>query len=143
MDNKQIRILLYSLEMIGNFSKDVGSIRSGSEFLVMHNRNIESILEFSRIRTSDYFANKVEEYPSFTENELDEYIKEKNSNGLLLIIGGWLIALFALIYKTAKTGGKNLGATKNKLEVVKSINENLKYVIENPGFEELIKSNNA
>jgi hypothetical protein len=139
MDN--LEKLIYSLNIIGNISDRIDSINSSSEFMNIHNRNIEDLRILAKERNSEYFIEKINEYPKLTLSEIEEFInvKRKNSN-MLLFIGGAIFGLIELLYKTAKTKGNNLGGTKNKLKQIKSINESLVYVIKNPGFEELIKS---
>jgi hypothetical protein len=142
-NNKETRKLIYSLEMIGDFSEKIDAINSADEFFKIHNRNKRMLQELTKFRNTDYFAEKVNEYPNISENELDEYIKDNNKSGnLILILGGWIFMLIALIVKTAKTRGNNLGGTKNKLRTIKSINDSIIHVIKHPGFEELIRDKN-
>lgn len=143
-NTKEIRKLIYSLEMISEFSDNVDAVNSSEEFFKIHNRNSAMLLKMSVDRNSDYFVIKVNEYPKLTESEIDEFIKDKQKAGnLILAMGGWIVYLIVLLFKTAKTKGNNLGGTKNKLQAIKSINNSLIYVIKNPGFEELIKEKNA
>lgn len=141
MDAKELKILLYSLELISEFWAKPDAIRSGGEFLEIHNRNTASLTKLSQERSTTYFIDKIKEYPSFTEAELDEFIAQHSKDkSLLSVYFGWLFDLFALIYKTAKTKGNNLGNTKIKLQDVKRINDSVLYVVKNPGFDELIKN---
>jgi hypothetical protein len=142
-DTKEIRILIYSLELIGNFSEQVESINSSEEFLKIHKRNIDSLINLSKERETDYFKQKVAEYPNFSEIELEEFIKAKrNDKSLFSAIGGHFLSFIELIYKAAKTRGNSLGYTENKLKQLKSINDSIIYVVQNPGFEELIRNKN-
>lgn len=142
-NGKEIKILLYSLDLVGNFLENVDSINSSEEFLIIHNRNIESLKNLSNERRTDYFIEKIKEYPHFSENELIEYIKEfKKDKSLFSAVGGHLLSFIELIYQTTKTSGNNLGNTKDKLMDLKRINDSLIYIIQNPGFEELIRNKN-
>lgn len=142
-NGKEIKILLYSLDLVGNFLENVDSINSSEEFLIIHNRNIESLKNLSNERRTDYFIEKIKEYPHFSENELIEYIKEfKKDKSLFSALGGHLLSFIELIYQTTKTSGNNLGNTKDKLMDLKRINDSLIYIIQNPGFEELIRNKN-
>lgn len=139
-NNKKIRILIYSLEMIRDFSDKHDSLNSVNEFFEIHERNIKMLTELSVSRDTDYYLLKLNEYPVLSDSEIEEYIKEKRkSTNLILALGGWMFMLVALVFSTIKTKGNNLGGTKNKLLRIKDINESLIYVIKNPGFEELIK----
>ncbi len=143
MDAKELKVLIYSLDLVGNFSDRVDSINSSEEFLKIHNRNIDSLVKLSKERFTDYFIMKIKEYPSFTEDELMEYIRQKTKDkSLFSVMGGHLFSLIEILYRTAKTRGNNLGNTKAKLRDIKRINDSLIYVIQNPGFEELIKNKN-
>lgn len=142
-ETKEIRILVYSLELTGNFSERVDSINSSEEFLKIHKRNIDSLINLSKERETDYFILKIAEYPDFSEIELDEFIKARRKDkSLFSVVGGHLTSFIEFVYKTAKTRGNNLGNTENKLKLLKSINESIIYVVQNPGFEELIKNKN-
>ena len=144
MENeKEIKILLYSLDLVGNFIKRVDSINSSEEFIIIHNRNIDSLKKLSKERHTDFFIEKIKEYPNFNENEIIEYIKQfKNDKSLFSAVGGHLFSFIELIFRTVKTKGNNLGNTKDKLMDIKRINDSLIYIIQNPGFEELIKNKN-
>jgi hypothetical protein len=141
-NNKELKILLYSLDLVGNFSGRVDSINSSEEFFKIHNRNIDSLMKLSKERNTDFFIEKIKQYPSFTENELIEYIRQKRKDkSLFSVLGGHLFTLIELLYKAAKTKGNNLGNTRAKLMDFKRINDSLIYVVQNPGFEELINNN--
>lgn len=143
VDLKAIKRLVYSLQLTAGFAERIDSINSSEEFLIIHNRNINSLKDLSKTRQTDYFLKKVDEYPVIKKIELDEYIKNrKGSMKIMWVIGGWLMVLISLIIGIARTKGNNLGGTKNKLNDIKRINNSLIYVIENPGFEGLIESKN-
>lgn len=142
-NNKELKILLNSLDLVGNFSERIDSINSSEEFIKIHNRNIDSLIQLSKERNTNYFIEKIKEYPTIIDYELTEYIKQQRKDiSLFSVIGGHLFTLIEFLYKIGKTKGNNLGNTKAKLMDIKRINDNLIYVIQNPGVEELIKNKN-
>lgn len=143
MNKKELWILTQSLEMIAEFYKNPLLIHTAAEFEKIHNRNIESLRVLSKERETDFFIKEAEKYPQFHQEEIKEFIgnSEVKKSKILLMLGGPILSFLGLIFNTIKTKGNNLKNTRNKLEEVKLINEKLVYVINNPGFEEMIIQN--
>lgn len=139
-ESKRLKVLVYSLELTGNFVDNIDAIGSSDEFLVIHERNISSLRELSHERGTDFYLEKLRGYPEFLKAELDEFKKRKrNDVSLFRALGGGLARWIESIYTSAKTKGTDLDETISKLEYLKVTNQSLVYAILHPGIEDLVK----
>ncbi len=135
MNDSEKKILIKSLVLISQFNGNVDLISNGKEFVKIHERNILTLKAVAQERNSKFILNLIDKYPSILENEIDHFIsKEKKERSLLSFAAGKLIGG---IVDLIKNKGVSTGMIKSKLDEIKSLNEKLSKIAEDPVYEEL------
>jgi len=145
VEERDLRILKKSIEMFNDFSIKVESINSASEFISIHNRNIETIYKIAIERNSDYIKNKLNEYPKISTKEVSIYIRTRKKEVSILSILLTSIAYFIIdkIVTMINTKGSTKEMIKLKVLQIQKINNEVLNVIENPYLEEVYKVINS
>lgn len=139
MNESNKNVLLKSLNVISNFPENVHLVNSPNEFLEIHNRNLKMLSELCLERKSDFIQNLINKYPNLSITELELYISnQKKEKSLLSVVAGGLIDT---IFNLVKSKGVSLTQIKSKLDEIKSINNKMSKIVEEPIFEELYKNN--
>ncbi len=132
---KEIDILIKSLKMIASFSDNFEMVNSALEYLKIHHRNISMLEELAAERNSVFIKKKIEEYPAISKTEIEHYIsKERKDRSLLSATGGIIIDG---IYSLIRNKGLSTSQIRQKIKRIKSLNETLIKVVDNPYLEEL------
>ena len=145
VEERDLRILKKSIEMFNDFSIKVESINSASEFISIHNRNIETIYKIAIERNSDYIKNKLNEYPKISTKEVSIYIRTRKKEVSILSILLTSIAYFIIdkMVTMINTKGSTKEMIKLKVLQIQKINNEVLNVIENPYLEEVYKVINS
>jgi hypothetical protein len=133
--------LIRSLESVRQFASGEAEFYRGSEFLELHLANIQCLGQLSAERKTPYFKEKITEYPALTEAEIENYLSDKDrgrSYGRSGIL--YVLEMIPFITNLIRSGGKFPYEVMEKFNSINSINENIIYVLRNPGMEELIQS---
>lgn len=139
MNESNKNVLLKSLNVISNFPENVHLVNSPNEFLEIHNRNLKMLSELCLERKSDFIQNLINKYPNLSITELELYISnQKKEKSLLSVVAGGLIDT---IFNLVKSKGVSLTQIESKLDEIKSINNKMSKIVEEPIFEELYKNN--
>lgn len=139
--------LIRSLDSVRAFACGEAEFYKGSEFMELHTINIKYLAELSSEGHSSYFKEKITEYPSISEGEIDNYLENKNGRGSRFhhTYSGkasfWAAIIFFMVdlFRSGRNFSDNTD-TASKFIEIGSINENIIYVLRNPGMEELIRS---
>ncbi len=143
VNEQQVIILKKSIALMHDFKENIHTINSGQEFVIMHKRNIETIKKVAYERKSEYLMKKLEEYPTVTVSEINEYIKIKKNEFsllafLLTFLFGFVVALYYILFERfLKTGKISKKQIKIKVIEIIEINKYVLEVIENPYMEKL------
>lgn len=135
MKESDLNILQKSLKMIAEFPDRVETITTAKEFMNIHNRNLKMLSDLGMERNSKFIKQKIAEYPSLSETEIELYsAKQKKERSLLSVVGGVVIDS---VYNLIKSKGTTLPQIKRKLYTIKSLNDKMQKVVEDPIYEEL------
>jgi len=128
-------ILFKSLKLISQFNEHVDSISSGREFIKIHQRNILTLKEIANERNSTFILSLIDLYPSIVENEVDHFIsKEKKERSFISFVAGKVIGG---IVDLIKNKGVSTAMINSKLIEIKTINEKLSNIAQDPLYEAL------
>lgn len=117
VEEKDLRILKKSIEMLNSFSEKVESVNSAGEFISIHNRNLETIRKIAIERNSEYLKKKLKEYPNLNAQEINDYIRtKKNEVSILFLILNYM-GYFVIdrIIRMVKTKGSTPEMIKSKI----------------------------
>ena len=141
VEEKDLRILKKSIEMLNGFSEKVESVNSAGEFIIIHNRNLKTIREIAIERKSEYLKKKLKEYPNLNAQEINDYIRtKKNEVSILFLILNYM-GYFVIdrIIRMVKTKGSTPEMIKSKILKIEKTNNEILKVVENPYLEEAHK----
>ena len=135
--------IIRSFDSVSQYANGNAEIFNGKEFMELHNNNIHFLEELAEERHCDYFKEKIAEYPPVSEEEVDQTIanreRRRNGNSFFGRDSDFWTQL-PLISKLVSSGGKYEDDLQEKLQLISDINQNIIYVLKNPGMEELIMS---
>lgn len=135
MNDSEKNILIKSLELIAQFIGNIHLISNGKEFVKIHERNILTLKQVAQERNSKFILDIIDQYPKILANEVDHFIsKEKKETSLISFAAGKLVGG---IVDLIKNKGVSIGMIRNKLSEIKSLNEKLSKITEDPVYEEL------
>ena len=139
IDEKELDILKKSIKMLDDFYENVEYVNSSQEFVIIHNRNIETIKKIAIERNSEYIKSKILSYPRINKEEIDDYIKSNRKEiNIVLVIFGYIYGIIIdIILRMIKTKGSTSGIIKSKLFKIKNTNMEILKVIENPYLEKM------
>lgn len=114
-------------------------IESGDAFVKFYGKIKSAIQSYSSEKPSKYFGEKLAEMPEIKSQEIDEIINSKDGSpvGLSKNIGmlSMLVIAISTLFGMAK---RELNYNvSDKLKHLQSIIDNLIYMLDHPGFEEL------
>ena len=130
------RRILNSLNSLQYLCGNISSIGSGKNFIEIYDDCLERIRKRSESTSSEYMKEKLNEFPTFSVQEIDVYI-EGEKDGMITRLSP-IAGIFKGIWNTVKSKGTNLSNTTDKFRVTSSICNNVIQVIEKPGLEEMI-----
>lgn len=135
MRESDVDILKKSLTIIIGFEERVDLVNSASEFLEIHNRNIQMLKDLGVERQSAFIKKNIGDYPSFRVSEIELFIfRKRKERSFLWFVGGRRVGF---VYDLIRTRGVLLSQIKKKVAKIKSINQRMYKVVENPIFEEV------
>lgn len=135
MRESDVDILKKSLTIIIGFEERVDLVNSASEFLEIHNRNIQMLKDLSVERQSDFIKKNISDYPKFRVSEIELFIfRKRKEKSFLWFVGGRRVGF---VYDLIRTRGVLLSQIKKKVAKIKDINQRMYKVLENPIFEEV------
>lgn len=135
MRESEIQILKKSLTIIIGFEERVDLVNSASEFLEIHNRNIQMLKDLNVERQSDFIKKNISDYPKFRVSEIELFIfRKRKEKSFLWFVGGRRVGF---VYDLIRTRGVLLSQIKKKVAKIKDINQRMYKVVENPIFEEV------
>lgn len=135
MRESDVDILKKSLTIIIGFEERVDLVNSASEFLEIHNRNIQMLKDLGVERQSDFIKKNISDYPKFRVSEIELFIfRKRKEKSFLWFVGGRRVGF---VYDLIRTRGVLLSQIKKKVAKIKDINQRMYKVVENPIFEEV------
>ncbi|ADY30187.1 hypothetical protein [Cellulophaga lytica] len=135
MRESDLDILKKSLTIIIGFEERVDLVNSASEFLEIHNRNIQMLKDLGVERQSDFIKKNISDYPKLRVSEIELFIfRKRKEKSFLWFVGGRRLGF---VYDLIRTRGVLLSQIKKKVAKIKDINQRMYKVVENPIFEEV------
>ncbi|PKB44891.1 hypothetical protein AX016_3123 [Cellulophaga sp. RHA19] len=135
MRESDVDILKKSLNIIIGFEERVDLVNSASEFLEIHNRNIQMLKDLGVERQSVFIKKNISDYPKFRVSEIELFIfKKRKEKSFMWFVGGRRVGF---VYDLIKTRGIIFSQIKKKVAKIKDINQRMYKVVENPIFEEV------
>ena len=135
---------LYNLKQFCN-----GTVKTeiGRVFITYYEKSKRLIQEYAVENNSRYFLEKLQELPQLTEQDAASFMNNDNHgpvitsgagalSGLAGPIGIFVMALLGLL-SYFKPSSNNTITTKDKVKQIEDTIDNLVYMINHPGFEEL------
>ncbi|EWH10952.1 hypothetical protein KLA_16125 [Cellulophaga geojensis KL-A] len=135
MRGSDLDILKKSLTIIIGFEERVDLVNSASEFLEIHNRNIQMLKDLGVERQSDFIKKNISGYPKLRVSEIELFIfRKRKEKSFLWFVGGRRLGF---VYDLIRTRGVLLSQIKKKVAKIKDISQRMYKVVENPIFEEV------
>lgn len=135
MRESDLDILKKSLTIIIGFEERVDLVNSASEFLEIHNRNIQMLKDLGVERQSDFIKKNISDYPKLRASEIELFIfRKRKEKSFLWFVGGRRLGF---VYDLIRTRGVLLSQIKKKVAKIKDISQRMYKVVENPIFEEV------
>ncbi|MDO6854129.1 hypothetical protein Q4599_11115 [Cellulophaga lytica] len=135
MRESDLDILKKSLTIIIGFEERVDLVNSASEFLEIHNRNIQMLKDLGVERQSDFIKKNISDYPKLRVSEIELFIfRKRKEKSFLWFVGGRRLGF---VYDLIRTRGVLLSQIKKKVAKIKDISQRMYKVVENPIFEEV------
>lgn len=135
MRGSDLDILKKSLTIIIGFEERVDLVNSASEFLEIHNRNIQILKDLGVERQSDFIKKNISDYPKLRVSEIELFIfRKRKEKSFLWFVGGRRLGF---VYNLIRTRGVLLSQIKKKVAKIKDISQRMYKVVENPIFEEV------
>lgn len=135
MRESDLDILKKSLTIIIGFEERVDLVNSASEFLEIHDRNIQMLKDLGVERQSDFIKKNISDYPKLRVSEIELFIfRKRKEKSFLWFVGGRRLGF---VYNLIRTRGVLLSQIKKKVAKIKDISQRMYKVVENPIFEEV------
>ncbi len=131
--------LVVSLLSLVQFCQRKAEIDSGSAFIDFYEKVCEAINNYARQKPSRYFAEKFLEMPKLTIDEIDTMLalENRSNQNYGSDVGGLAMLIVSLLTLVGLIKDKAKYSTEDKLNDIVAITNNLLYVLQHPGFEEL------
>jgi hypothetical protein len=77
------RRMIRAIGTIQQFADRTYNFDTGKDFMTIHNFNIDGLKQLAQLRKNDFYTEKLSEYPTFDEDEIDFALMRRHRNRLV------------------------------------------------------------